>query len=243
MLGRDGDGGPGEHHVGHYGSADAARHLDGQVGGGLSPRQTAESGIDEGDHRVVMATRDRPEHQDDGEEPGGGGRGVLEELQAGVSRRQILCGDARADDNRGEERAPQQFGQEPAPQGRTMGIGSLRRALSLSSRTTGRGSRPLAPALFGRRRRRSTTRRPQCRPVGVGQDGVDLPRRTVRAVDPHLVLDRVAACRVVLVLVASPSAARRPSLVTSSGRVHLDAEMVEGAGDASPRGGPRSGRA
>jgi hypothetical protein len=45
--------------------------------------------------------------------------------------------------------------------------------------------------------------------VGVGLDGVDLPRLIARSGDPDLVLDGVAACGVFLGGGSSPAAARR----------------------------------
>ena len=62
-------------------------NLRGQIGHGVAPAQTAERGIDEGDHRVEVRAGDSTEHQDDGVEPSCGGRGILEELEANVSGR------------------------------------------------------------------------------------------------------------------------------------------------------------
>ena len=85
-----------------------------------------------------MGAGDRAEHQDDGEEPGRRGGGVLEELEPDVARRQRLGGDPRADDDGGQQGAAQELGQQPSPQD---GVPHWRRSLRvawsrvLSSRT------------------------------------------------------------------------------------------------------------
>ena len=113
--------------------ADAAGHLGGQIRAGVAPAQPAEGGVDEGDHRVEMRPRDRAEHQDDGVEPGGGGRRVLEQLEPDVARRELLGGDARADDDGGQEGAAEQLGDQAAPQRRFVHCHHGRRRI----RTTG----------------------------------------------------------------------------------------------------------
>ena len=116
VLGGDADRGQGEHQVRDHRAADAPGHLHRQVGGGVAPGQPAERGVDERHHRVEVAARHRAEHQDDREQPGRGRRRVLQQLQPGLTRRQALRGDARADHHRGQERAAQQLGHQPPPQ-------------------------------------------------------------------------------------------------------------------------------
>ena len=72
---------------------------------------------------------------------------------------------------------------------------------------------------------------------GIGQHGVDLPRRPVGSLDPHLVLDGEATGGLLLDLGLEPLAAQ----AASGGRdllggPHLDAEVVEGPGDAVAAG-------
>jgi hypothetical protein len=80
-----------------------ATHLHRQVSRGIPPAQPAESRVGEGDHRVEVTAGDRPEHQDDREQPGRRRSRVLQQLQARITRRQLLGGDARADHQRGKQ--------------------------------------------------------------------------------------------------------------------------------------------
>jgi hypothetical protein len=43
-------------------------------------------------------------------------RRVLEQLKSGVVWRELLCGDARADHDRGEERGAEQLSEQPSVQ-------------------------------------------------------------------------------------------------------------------------------
>src|SRR5450631_2752960 len=64
--------------------------------------------------------------------------------------------------------------------------------------------------------------------LGVGEDGVDLPRLTVGRVDPHLVLDRVAAGHLVLGRGREPLVGEAGLGGRYVGGVgHLDAEVVQ----------------
>jgi hypothetical protein len=65
---------------------------------------------------ATTAAGDRPEHQDDGEQPGGGRCRVLQQFQPGLGGGQALGGDARADHDGGQERAAEQFREQPPPQ-------------------------------------------------------------------------------------------------------------------------------
>ncbi len=89
---------------------------NGQVGGGIPPLQPSECSVHEGHHRVEVGTRDRAEHQDDGEQASGCRCRVLEELKSDVARRQGLGGNPGADDDGGEQGAPQELGQQASPQ-------------------------------------------------------------------------------------------------------------------------------
>ena len=62
-----------------------------------------------------MPARDRAEHQDDDEESRGGRRRVLEELQAGVARWELLGRDPGADDDGEEERTAQELSEQSPP--------------------------------------------------------------------------------------------------------------------------------
>jgi hypothetical protein len=83
-----------EHQVRQHGATDTPADLDRQIGQGVPPRQATERGIHKGHNRVEVGSADRPEHQDDREQPGGGSRRVLGQLQAGVVRREPLRGDS-----------------------------------------------------------------------------------------------------------------------------------------------------
>jgi hypothetical protein len=74
------------HPVRDDGTRDAPEHLGGYVCERLTPAQAAEARVDEGDDRVEVCARDRPEHQDDREEPRRGCGRVLEQLEPGVIR-------------------------------------------------------------------------------------------------------------------------------------------------------------
>ena len=93
-LGRQLKGGPGEHEVGHNRPGVATGELSRDVAGRRLVRDAPEVAIGQGDHRVEMGPGDRPDGQDDRHQRPGGGRRVLEELQAHVSWRQPYRGDA-----------------------------------------------------------------------------------------------------------------------------------------------------
>jgi hypothetical protein len=94
-----------EHQVGQHRTRDAARHLRGQVAGGVPPGKSAENGVDQRYHRVEVRTADRADHEDDGEQAGRGRRRVLQQLQPRVTRRQPLRRDPGTHDDGGEEGA------------------------------------------------------------------------------------------------------------------------------------------
>ena len=54
VLGRDGDGGLGEHCVGEDRPADAPERLERQILRSVVPLETTEAGVDEGDDRVEV---------------------------------------------------------------------------------------------------------------------------------------------------------------------------------------------
>ena len=60
--------GLGERRVGEDGPADASERLEWRIASSILPLDTAETGINEGDDRVEVTTRDRSEHQDDSEQ-------------------------------------------------------------------------------------------------------------------------------------------------------------------------------
>ena len=227
------DSGPGEHDVGHDGPADAAGDLGRKVAGGVAPAQPAEGGVDEGHHRVEVGAGHRAEHQDDGVQPGAGGRGVVEQLEAGVSRGELLGGDTRADHDGGEEGAPEELGGDPPPQGELIHRGaSAVRGVMLSSTDRGvpaGGAAAVTPASGARPSVDGRGRLLR----GVGQHRVDLPRRSVGVGDPGLVLDGVAAGGVLLDRrgrAPRPTAGRWPTDLV--GGLDLDPEVVERTGDA-----------
>ena len=86
VLGGDGNSGHREHQVGHDGPADAPGDLSREVGGRFPPAQATKGGVDERHHGVEMAAGYGAEHQDDGEQAGGGGGRVLEQLEPDGAR-------------------------------------------------------------------------------------------------------------------------------------------------------------
>ena len=157
----------GEHDVGHHGAEDAARDLRRQIGGGVPPAHPAERRVDEGHHRVEVAARDRPEHQDDGEQAGRRRGRVLEELQPGVARGELLGGDARPDDERGQEGAAQELGRRAGATARPRSrAGSHRVVLRRPRQQQDEAVVPeLAASEAARRRSRSRPRRCPTRPA------------------------------------------------------------------------------
>ena len=103
----------------------------------------------------------------------------------------LLGGDPRADDDGGQEGAPQELGEEPPPQD---GVPHAAPRRSLGQRPAGAQHRPGRTARARRPRGRSTTRPRRCRSRPTRRRGrCRPPRRAVGVVDPHLVLDGVAA--------------------------------------------------
>ena len=234
----------GEHHVGDDRPADAADHLGRQVGPGVAPAQPAEGGVDERDDRVEMCPRDRPEHQDDGEEPGCGGRRVLEELEPDVARRQLWAAMPEPTTMAARNALPRNSAssrRHRAVSLTTCPSVPVRRAGSAAGRRAGRPGvipAPRAPSTASGMQHGASTAEAGLR-RGVGQHGVDLPWRTVGVADPDLVLDGVAAGRRSSTSGSRPSPRAggwRPDLL---GRLDLDAEVVE---RARRRRGPRRPR-
>ena len=150
----------------------------------------------------------------------GGGR-VLQELEAGVARRQPLGGDPRANDGGDEETSAQELGEDSAAQ-----VGFT--ASSSEPTTRARWRSTSRPA----RRNRAELAGGH---LHVGQHRVDLPRLAVRGVDPDLVLDGEAAGDLVL-------GGGGKSLAGQAGRGggdllgarDLDAQVVERPGSPRP---------
>ena len=127
VLGRDAHGGDREHAVRGDRAGDAAGDLRRDVGERAPPAQAAEARVDERDDRVEVRAGDRAEHEDDRVEPGGGRRGVLEQLEADVVWREALRGDPGADHDRGEKRRAEELGEQAPPQ-RGVHLHGVRRA-------------------------------------------------------------------------------------------------------------------
>ena len=134
MSGRDRNGGLGEHRVGQDGSADTPQGLEGKIRASVPPPHSAEACIDEGHDRIEVCARNRAEHHNDGEEPGGRGRGVLEKLQPDVSRRKVLRRDAGTDHDGRQEGAAQELCGQASPQGGVPHRPASRLPAELSSR-------------------------------------------------------------------------------------------------------------
>ena len=88
------------------------RDLGGEVGERVAAADPAEARVDERHDGVEVPAGDRPEHQDDRVQPGGGRGRVLEQLEPDVVRGELLGGDPGADHERGEERGAEQLGEQ-----------------------------------------------------------------------------------------------------------------------------------
>ena len=150
-----------EHQVREDRAAGGPGDLGGQIDGEFPATQTVapapEPGIRKADHRVEVRPRHRPEHEDERVEPGSSRRGVLQQLEAGVVRRQALGGDPRADDHCDQKPGSQEFGQSPAAHAQAHG-----RRWSAASMKGGAG-------VGGQLGRRATT-------VRVGLPDLDIAR-------------------------------------------------------------------
>ena len=110
-----------EHQVGHDRADGAARELGRQVDRDLPVGHPAEEPVGQGDDRVEVAARHRPEGEDQGDQAGTGGERVLQQLQADVVRREPLGRDAGADDDGDQAGRPEELrqrlpGEEAQPQ-------------------------------------------------------------------------------------------------------------------------------
>ena len=76
-----------EHQVGDDDAEDRAGKLGDNIGGGVPPADLAAQGEGEGDRRIEMGARDRPQHQDQDDENGAGRQGIAEERDAPDCRR------------------------------------------------------------------------------------------------------------------------------------------------------------
>ena len=111
----------GEHRVGRHCAGDAAGELGGDVGERVAPGESAEVRVDQRDDRVEVPAGDGAEHEDDREQAGSGGRGVLEQREPGVVGRELARGDAGADHDGREERGAEVLGEQPAGERRAVG--------------------------------------------------------------------------------------------------------------------------
>ena len=213
VVGRDRDGGLGEHDVGDDRTADAARHLGGQVGRSVPPAQPAKGGVDKGDDRVEVRARDRAEHQDDGEQtrlrwpprsrtaparrcPGESCWAAMPEPMTMAARNAL----------------PEELGHQPAPEGGS----PIDRVASSAPRSASQQQdeadrwRPIgrvatAAAPLGRLPGGSP-----CRHIGVGEHGVDLPAAHRRGRPPiPCPAGRSSSVVCSSIAVASPAAASR----------------------------------
>ena len=107
---RDGDPGQAEHQIGdddaHAGADDLSDHVDEE----LHATESAEQRVRQADDGIEMCTRDGADGQDDGHQGSTGRDGILEQLQASVSRAEGLRGDARPDDRNQQKRCAHELG-------------------------------------------------------------------------------------------------------------------------------------
>ena len=110
-----------EHDVGQDCADDAAEGLSDGVGGDVAGTDTGTGAPSEQPvrcrhNRVEVRAGDRPEQQDQHGQAEHRGGGVLQELQSDVVRRELLCGNAGADDDRDEQRGAGELGEQPSGQ-------------------------------------------------------------------------------------------------------------------------------
>ena len=113
-LRRQLDRGELEHHVREHGPEAAANDLSDHVEARVARRDPVERAIDEGHDRVEVRAGDGTEHEDQPDERGSSRGGVLEQLEAGVARREAGGHDAGADDGDQQEARTERFGDETA---------------------------------------------------------------------------------------------------------------------------------
>ena len=102
-----------EHDIGQYRPEDSAGTLRDRVRANLRQRETCaeaatENPVRERDQRVEVRAGHRAEHEDEYREAERRGRAVLQQLQAGLARRELLSGNARADDDGDEQTGSQE---------------------------------------------------------------------------------------------------------------------------------------
>jgi hypothetical protein len=86
LVGRQGDRGEVEHRVGHHRPHARPDQLGGDVRQGFAGREAPVDTVGQRHDWVEVGAGYRPEGQDQGHEAGGGGRGVLQQLEAHVPR-------------------------------------------------------------------------------------------------------------------------------------------------------------
>jgi hypothetical protein len=91
----------------------AAQHLDHDEAGSDPRGDRPEQPLDQRHHRVERR-RHRAQREDQRDEDGTGDEGVLQQLQALVTRREARSGHSRPDDGGGQQRAAEQLGEGAA---------------------------------------------------------------------------------------------------------------------------------
>ena len=84
----------------------------------VAPSQSSRRRVDERHDRIEVGARDGTHHQDQDVQTGGGGRGVLQQLETQRIRRQRLSGDTRTDDHGGQQEAAEELGEDAASEHR-----------------------------------------------------------------------------------------------------------------------------
>ena len=99
------------------GDADERAHdLGEEIAGHLAPRQATLTRVREGHRGIEVHAGDRPERQDEGDQPCARRHRVGEKRDRHVAARQLLAHDARTDDRREQEGRAQSLGDELSQQ-------------------------------------------------------------------------------------------------------------------------------
>ncbi len=98
--------------MGNGDAAERAHDLSSEIGGNITPRDSALTRIRERHRRIEVRARDRTERQDQCDEPSAGRDCVGEESDCDVSTRESLAHDPGTNDGREEQRRSDRLGND-----------------------------------------------------------------------------------------------------------------------------------
>ncbi len=92
-----------EHDIGQPHADEGAHDLRGDINGHVPPGEASLARVGEGHGRIEMGARDRPERQDESDEPRTGRDGVREQGQGDVPAGKLVSHDAGTNHGRQEQ--------------------------------------------------------------------------------------------------------------------------------------------